>query len=729
MGAKGDIRGRSTTPRVARALVVLGLAAFFLLPWYALEDGLLGFEWLAHFPADEETGPAIWQVFGAGRWWLLPLLPLLGGAALAVFLWPRSDPRHGASLVACGALGLVYGLGQGWAIGPLGFTSPMLAALFGAFEGRQFGMGLGAAVVLLVFLLFLTEGLAARGALRGDGFATGALGVVVAGVGLFVLQPVAVVLLRALETDEGGLSARLFVENLLEPKLWALGGGRVGVVWASLILAVASGAGSTLLGLAFALAATRMRIPGRGLLRALGVLPVITPPFVIGLAVILLFGRAGLITERLEDTFGLAASRYIFGFPGVFLAQLLAFAPVALLVLIGVLEGISPALEEAAQTLRASRWRTFRTVTFPLLRPGLANAFLLGFVESLADFGNPLVLGGSWEVLSTEIYFTVAGAQSDVPRAAALSAVLLALTLGAFLLQRWWLGDRGYTTVTGKAEGGLPARLPRGLEVAVLSVVVPWTAFTLLVYASILAGGFVEVWGRDHTPTLRHFGAMFSVGDGLALTGAAWPSLLTTTWVAAAAAPLTALFGVLTAHLLARQRFRGHAAFELGTLVSFAVPGTVVGVGYILAFNTPPFELTGTALILILCFVFRNMPVGVRAAVAGLSQIDRSLDEASLTLGASGAETLRRVVIPLLRPAILAGLVYGFVRAMTAVSAVIFLVSAEHNLATTFILGRVENGEYGSAIAYSAVLVVFMAAVIAGLRWAVGRREIGRRAE
>jgi iron(III) transport system permease protein len=226
--------------------------------------------------------------------------------------------------------------------------------------------------------------------------------------------------------------------------------------------------------------------------------------------------------------------------------------------------------------------------------------------------------------------------------------------------------------------------------------------------------------GRDYTPTLQHFLTGFSVAraatGGLHFTGSAWDSFWTTIQIAAIAAPITAAIGVLTAYLLARQRFAGRELFEFGTMLSFAIPGTVIGVAYILAFNVPPIELTGTGAILVLCFVFRNMPVGVRAGIA------------SLTLGARTGTTMRRVVLPLLRPAIVAALVYSFVRAMTAVSAVIFLVSARYNLATAYIVGRVEAGEFGLAIAYSSVLIVVMLAAILLIQWLVGERRLGRRA-
>jgi len=243
-----------------------------------------------------------------------------------------------------------------------------------------------------------------------------------------------------------------------------LGGGtRCGVAINSALLATIVGVLSTLLGLVFALVVQRGGRRYSGVLKLMSILPIVTPPFVIALALVVLFGRTGIVTGWLDAWFGIARSRWLYGLPGVTLAQLLSFSPIAFMILYGALTAISPALEEAAQTLRASRGRVFRTVTWPLLRPALANAFLLGFVESLADFGNPIVLAGNYEVLSTKIFFAVAGAQHDPGRAAALAAVLLGLTLLAFWLQQRWVGRLSYVTVTGKGDGGLPAKLPRKL--------------------------------------------------------------------------------------------------------------------------------------------------------------------------------------------------------------------------------------------------------------------------
>jgi iron(III) transport system permease protein len=274
--------------------------------------------------------------------------------------------------------------------------------------------------------------------------------------------------------------------------------------------------------------------------------------------------------------------------------------------------------------------------------------------------------------------------------------------------------------------------LPRPVWLGCFTFAATWIAFTLACYAIILTGGFVKDIGRgDLTLHLGHFASGFGIdfaGGTPSFTGSAWNSLFTTIEVAAVSAPLTAIVGLLSAYVITRHRFAGRRTFEFLTMVSFAIPGTVIGVAYIVAFNVAPLELTGGMAILVLCFVFRNMPVGVRAGVAALAQIDRTLDEASSTLRASTVRTLTRVVLPLLKPAIVATLVFSFTHAMTAVSAVIFLATAKYNLATVYIIGRVEAGEYPLAIAYSSVLIVFMLAVLLAVQALVGDSRLGRRA-
>ena len=722
----------SALQRTLLLWLAVGFAGFVLLPWYSVQDSLLSIGWIRDFTA-KDNAPALLQSLLHRRTWLLPLGALL--AAVAPLLRTSLSRRRRANaLIMLGAAGFIYLALQGFAIGPRGLVFEALPAPSSLAVG-QYGIGIGATLTATAFAMLFSAGLAERGFFKGDAFVAGSVVAVTLLVATFTFFPVLKILVQAAQDNDGAFSLSAFFTRLFTQKVWGIGcitgSTRCGVAWNTLIVATVCAVLSTALGLAFALIVTRTAFPYKRFLRVLSVLPIITPPFVIGLGLILIFGRAGLINQLLEWAFHIAPTRWIYGLQGVLLAQIFAFTPIAFLVLIGVVEGVSPSMEEAAQTLRADRWRTFVDVSLPLMRPGIANAFLISFIESIADFGNPIILGGNYGVLSTEIFFSVVGAQLDQGRAATLGIVLLLFALGAFFLQRRAIGRKVYTALSGKGDSGLPTPLPDAARRLCYGIALPWTFLTIVIYAMAFAGGFVETWGRDYTPTLKHYVKAFGVewgAHGILWTGAAWNSFWTTVKLSAIAAPLTAALGILAAYLLTRQRFVGQATFEFGTMLSFAIPGTVIGVSYILAFNVPPIEITGTALILVACNIFRNMPVGVRAGIASMTQIDKSLDEASTTLGARGFTVLRTILLPLLKPAVVAALVYSFVRAMTTVSAVIFLVSAEYEWATTYIINRVVNGDYGVAIAYSAVLIVLMLVAIWIIQKLVGERRLGRRA-
>lgn len=704
---------------------MLGLTGYFFLPWFGVEYGIFAPDWIEAGGSFSEAGaPGILQALNYGQ----AILALPGLALVYVLLstnWLKllpGPPRFLLGLLMCGMLAIL--------------APPFLQRWIGTDlfpNTTEHALGYGAMVTVAGLSLCAATIWSRLGLANRDAFTIASIALVLVLIGLFVFYPILHVLTQAFSPSDGRGAIWSFLSIATGKDIWGVscfaGGRHCGVAINSLVLGVLTATSTTVLGLAYALLMTRTGFPAKKLLRVLTVLPIITPPFVVGLALILFFGRAGWVTTWAADIADIEAGRWLYGLWGVWLTQTLAFTPIAFLVLIGVVEGVSPSVEEAAQTLRADLSATMRTISLPLFRPGLANAFLLGFIESLADFGNPLVLGGSDGVLSTEIYFAVVGAQANAARAAVLAIVLLAFTLGAFLLQRRWLGRTSYATITGKGDNGAKAPLSRTHGVIVYGLTMPWLGFTIVVYAMIFYGSFVKLWGHDHTFVLDHYRAAFGIGwsDGaFAWTGSAWSSFWTTIGISSIAAPLTAGLGLLTAWLLIRQEFIGKTAFEFATMLSFAIPGTVVGLSYILAFNVPPIELTGTGIILVLCFVFRNMPVGVRGGIAAMKQIDRSLDEASLTLGADSFQTLRNIVLPLLRPAIVAAIAYSFIRAITSVSAVIFLVSADHNMATAYIIGLVENGSYGVAIAYANVLIVVMLAVVLAVQLAFGNRRLRR---
>jgi iron(III) transport system permease protein len=323
--------------------------------------------------------------------------------------------------------------------------------------------------------------------------------------------------------------------------------------------------------------------------------------------------------------------------------------------------------------------------------------------------------------MATEVYLSLTG-RFNPNEAAAYGVVLLVLVLGAFFVQRWWLGGGSFVTVTGKPTSGALAPIPRGLEIGLTVVLFVWTVFVAALYLSIVVGSFAELWGVNYAFTLRHYRDFFS--------GAGWETLAFTARVAAISAVPAMLLGFLVAYLVARQRFWGRRFVEFGSLLSFATPGTVMGVAYIFAFNTGPVLLTATATIIVIALVFRNMPVTIRAAVAGLAQIDPSLEEASTMLRAKSLVTMRRVLFPLLVNTLVTGLIFAFVRAMTAISQVIFLVSPGNQFATVLLLGWVDQGQLGRAAAMGTLLIVSLLLVIVvvlNVATRLGTRMVGVR--
>lgn len=715
-----------------RLWLITGLLAYLVLPWYAIQDTA----WYSVLPqifGGTETANGLLQAVVYGRVWLTLGLAGLGIAAIGLVVAPGKS--QGTWLLAGGLLGFLGLLLSGFMIGAKGWSFDALNMQFGELAVNQFGIGIGAFIALLALVMLTAFGVARRGFFKGDLFISSAVLSCSVLLLLFIAFPVTKALYGAFLNEEGHWAVSAIFERIGHERVWGLnclaGGVRCGVAWNTLFLALLTATGTVIMGTMMALLAERSAGPRvQTPLRVVALLPIITPPFVVGLGLILLFGRAGVVNQFLEYAFGIQPTRWFYGLFGIWIAQLFAFTPIAFMIMRGVVQGVAPSMEEAAQTLRASRSKTFFTVTLPLLKPGLANAFLVGFIESIADFGNPVVVGGQYSVLSTDIFFAIVGAQYDQGRAASLAWILTVFALVVFAMQRALLGKQNYTTVSGKGDAGIPMALPDGVRRVLNFVVYPWLAFTVIVYLFAFAGGFVQTWGRDYTLTLAHFRTAFGLewGEfGMVWAGTAWNSLFTTVKLAGLSAPMTATVGLLIAYLLARTEFRGQGWFEFIALLAFAIPGTVLGVSYILAFNVPPVELTGTGLIIVLCFMFRNLPVGVRAGTAAFKQLDKSLDEASLMLRASTFQTLRFVVLPLLKPALVAALVYSFVRAMTTVSAVIFLVTAENELATTYIIGRVGNGDYGVALAYCTVLIILMSASIALIQFLVGERKLGRR--
>ncbi|HEY9055400.1 MAG TPA: iron ABC transporter permease, partial [Rectinemataceae bacterium] len=521
---------------------------------------------------------------------------------------------------------------------------------------------------------------------------------------IFVVYPIASVALQSLKPGDG-YSFQAYRETFKSAYLRK-------AFFNSLMMSSLTALAGSFLGFVFAFAVTRAKVPLGKFFNTIAVIPIVSPPFIGALAIIMLFGNNGLITWNLLKIQNFP----IYGFNGLFLAQVVTFFPVSYMTLKGVLESMNPVLEDAALNLGGSRLKVFLKVTLPLAVPGIASSILLLFVETLADFGNPLILAGSkFPILSVQAYLQIVG-MYDLPKGAAISVLLLLPSLLAFFLQRKIVGRKKYTTVTGKPQSSTGKIVSPGARAALFVFCLLVSLLVALIYFSILLGALAKVWGYDHRLTLDHFKFVFGVG---------FKAVRDTLMIAGIATPIAGIFGMVIAFLVVRTRVPGKKLIGAMSILSFAVPGTVIGIGYILAFNHKPLALTGTLAILLLNFVFRYIPVGIESGTAILQQIDPSIEEAAVDLGADARRTFGKITLPMIVPAFFSGLVFAFVRAMTAVSAAIFLVSSRWNLMTVHIMSQVESGNLGAAAAYSVILVLIVALAI-GLIRLILRARFGR---
>ena len=669
----------------------------------------------------------------------------------------------------------------------------------------------------------------------------------------------------------------------------------------TMLMGLQAAAFGTLLGFIFAYTAVRCNIPFPRLFHVIALLPTISPPFAIAIATILLFGRNGLITRQILGIQFNVNTNDIYGLDGLVFVQTITFFSIPYLIIRAMLERFDPAMEEAALSMGASKFHIFRTLTLPLLIPGLAGSFLLLFVESLADLGNPLLISGNTTVLSAEIFLAING-EFNQQKGAALSLVLLIPTLTLFLVQNYWVKQRSYISVTGKPTGGQLLVKEPWIRWSFITLSALTLLLVLTLYISIVGGSVTRLWGVDYSLDFRHYGIVFTQG---------LEAIIDTTFLSAVATPLAGLIGMLVAFMTIRKVFSGKEALDFFSNLGGAVPGIILGIGYIVAFiqapwwalllvygllalylssgsskTTPgrivvvvggtamgylltrlpgqagsdaylsfaawhyvlaalllvsaglvwwgtettrrwlvslpflgmalylviynlagpqlqamfvwsrtlpgtqwpkvagsvvdqigvflqppqaligltfmtvnifmlgqvgskvripvvllllsvgsalslvgePLALVGTSYIIIFAYAVRSLPASVRAGVAALQQIDPSIEEASANLGADAQYTFRRVTLPLILPAFMAGLIFSFARHMTSLSTIIFLVSGKWRILALEIFDSVERRGLSIAAAYSVVLIAIVLLGI-GLTYLTLGRTLGSSGE
>ncbi|WP_311438827.1 iron ABC transporter permease [Fannyhessea vaginae] len=519
--------------------------------------------------------------------------------------------------------------------------------------------------------------------------------VLVAALVLFILYPLAILMVDSI-VGEHGPTLDVFARVLAMPTFET-------AIINTLNVGFFVGIIATFIGLLFAYVEVYVKLKSRfisGLFKIVSMLPVVSPPFVLSLSVIMLFGKAGIITRHLLGIY----DNNVYGFWGIALVQTLTFFPVCYMMFRGLLKNIDPSLEEAARDMGASRWKVFTSVTLPLILPGLGNAFLVTFIESIADFANPMLIGGSYDTLATSIYLQITGAY-DKQGAAAMAVVLLGITLAMFVVQKYILEAKSTATLTGKASRGrmlisdLSVRLPLTLLCGLLA------CFVIMMYICVPFGALFKTWGYDFSLTTKWFEQVFKLHHGFqAFRDSFILSLI--------ASPITALLSMIISYLVVKRQFALKGFIEAASMLAMAVPGTVLGVGYIRGFSGGLFHtgvmqgLYGSAAILIIVFVVRSLPTGTRSGISALRQIDKSIEESAYDMGANSFHVFMTVTLPLIKDSFLSGLVTAFVRSITAISAIILLVTPQFLLITVQINEFAEKGAYGIACAFATILIL-----------------------
>lgn len=458
---------------------------------------------------------------------------------------------------------------------------------------------------------------------------------------------------------------------------------------------------ATIFGFIYAYALNYTEIKGKKFFRVVAFLPLLAPSVMSGLAFLLLFGRGGAISQWLRSNFGFELDLY--GLPGLWIVQTISYFPLAYMTITGVLRAISPNLEVAAQNLGAKGFKLFRTITLKLALPGIVNAFLLVAINCFADFGNPKLIGGNYSLIAVEIYGEIINNQPGL--ASVMGIILLIPALLVFWLQNKVLSKGSYSTVTGKPVAGLKRMTTTKTTDALLFVFNCLVSIMILsMFVITILYAFTKNFGNDNSFTLDHLkNVVFSSSS---------PAVLNSLVLSLISALLAVVFGLVLAYIVNRKQFPGKRALDFAAVLPIALPGTFVGLALIVAFSKGPLMLQGSAVLIIIAMLLKQMPVAYRGITASFKQVDKSIEEASTNLGANSNQTLKTIVFPMLQKTIVANFVYSFMKNMNTLSTIIFLITPKWVVAAVSIFNYAETGTYYWA---AAVAVGLMGATLGTL--------------
>lgn len=518
-------------------------------------------------------------------------------------------------------------------------------------------------------------------------------------LGIFVVYPTVSVLRESFMAD-GQISFNNYIEVFTKPHLYS-------TVGSSALVALGAAVLSTLLGLIIAIVVFKTTAPLRKLFAVSAILPIIIPGFVTTIAYIFLFGRNGIISYQL-----LGIEWDVYSWKSVLLLQSLDLTTTAFLLISATMVTLDSKIEDAARSLGASEWNVLRTVTVPLLRPGIIAAALLTFMRSIADFGTPIIVGGSFDTLASASYTQLIGTY-NMEMASTLNMILLVISIIAFWL--YSRGQAGTKNVRQQTEGnwGKKIHFSSPVKVILWTIACGFSLIVLMMLVSVFLAAFTRHIGGDYGLTWQHFQILPQRG---------WNSTINTIVFAVITMIIVSFLGILLAYIVTRIEFRGRRILDWLSTLPFAIPGTFMGVGFAIAFSRSPLLLSGTWMIVVACTIIRELPMGLRAGVSVLSQQDPSIEDAATSLGASKIISFFNVIIPTSRSALLVTAAWSFIATIQTLGAIIFIITPGTKLLSVDVFEAVVRSDWGDAAAFS--VVMFLLAAIGVLTiYLINRRQ------
>ncbi len=475
-------------------------------------------------------------------------------------------------------------------------------------------------------------------------------------------------------------------------------------LWHSLYVSAATTIIVTVIVFFFAYAMTRTTMAGKTFFKNIIMMPLVAPSIVQALALIYLFGRNGIVTAH-----WLGTDWNIYGSTGIIISEVLYCLPHAFVILFTTLSAVDIRLDEAAESLGATPFKVFTRITLPSAKYGILSSAALTFNLTITDFGNPVVIGGNYSVLATEIYSQVTNLyRFDL--GATISIILLVPSLGAFMLN-YYISRKTFSMISGAAKPEIPPSRP--LKKYGFTAFCSLVAFSIIViFVTVIMGSFVKVWPYDWTLTLSHY-QFPSIGGYSAI----WTSL----WISLVVGISGSFITLVASYVMETRRPYFKQFIYFLSVMPAAIPGLVMGLGYILAFNKPYYFFYGTPWIVVINIVICNFTLGILSSISNMRNIDPSVEEASISLGGDTVRTFFQIIFPLSRVAFFQNFVYFFMRSMTTISAVIFLVSASVHLAAIEIIMLDNDGWTASANAMC-TCIIGIVMVMLGLLHVVNKK-------